>query len=285
MATAEYAELRPLLFSIAYRMVGSAGEAEDIVQEAFLRLHRREGEPVESARAWLTAVVTRLAIDHLRSARVQREAYVGPWLPEPIATDADPAVRAEQDDSLSIAFIAVLERLSPVERAVFLLREVFDYGYGEIAEIVGKSEDNCRQIFTRARRHVEAERPRFVVSRSEQEELTERFLAAAQNGDVDGLASLLAQDAVAYTDGGGKARAASQAIRGVRAVARFIALIAGRAEPGTTIRAADINGRPGRILIDPAGRPIGALVLDVADGAISRVDLVVNPDKLTRLAA
>jgi RNA polymerase sigma-70 factor, ECF subfamily len=285
MATAEYAELRPLLFSIAYRMVGSVGEAEDLVQEAFLRLHRREGEPVESARAWLTAVVTRLAIDHLRSARVQREAYVGPWLPEPIATDADPAVRAEQDDSLSIAFIAVLERLSPVERAVFLLREVFDYGYGEIAEIVGKSEDNCRQIFTRARRHVEAERPRFVVSRSEQEELTERFLAAAQNGDVDGLASLLAQDAVAYTDGGGKTRAASQPVHGALAIARFMALIAGRAEPGTDVRAADINGRPGRILIDPGGRPIGALVLDVADGAIRRIDLVVNPDKLARLSA
>jgi RNA polymerase sigma-70 factor (ECF subfamily) len=282
----DHAELRPLLFSIAYRMLGSAGEAEDIVQEAYLRFHRREGEQVESARAWLTTVVTRLAIDHLRSARVQREAYVGPWLPEPIAIDseADPAVRAEADDSLSIAFIAVLERLSPVERAVFLLREVFDYGYGEIAEIVGKSADNCRQIFTRARRHVEAERPRFVVTRREQEELTERFLAAAQNGDVDDLASMLAEDAVAYTDGGGKARAASRPVHGALGIARFVVLIAGRAEAGMEIRYADINGRPGRVLTDAAGNPIGALVLDVADGAIRRVDFVVNPDKLGRVS-
>jgi RNA polymerase sigma-70 factor (ECF subfamily) len=281
----DYAELRPLLFSIAYRMVGSAGEAEDLVQEAFLRFHRREGEPVESARGWLTTVVTRLAIDHLRSARVQREAYVGPWLPEPIATEPGPAEQAEQDDSLSIAFIAVLERLSPVERAVFLLREVFDYGYGEIAEIVGKSEDNCRQIFTRARKHVETERPRFVVSRRQQEELTERFIAAAQNGDVDDLATMLAQDAVAYTDGGGKARAASRPVHGAVGIARFMALIATRAEPGMEIRAADINGRPGRVLLDAAGTAIGALVLDVADGAIRRVDFIVNPDKLARVFA
>jgi RNA polymerase sigma-70 factor (ECF subfamily) len=281
----DYAELRPLLFSIAYRMVGSAGEAEDLVQEAFLRFHRREGEPVESARGWLTTVVTRLAIDHLRSARVQREAYVGPWLPEPIATEPGPAEQAEQDDSLSIAFIAVLERLSPVERAVFLLREVFDYGYGEIAEIVGKSEDNCRQIFTRARKHVETERPRFVVSRRQQEELTERFIAAAQNGDVDDLATMLAQDAVAYTDGGGKARAASRPVHGAVGIARFMALIATRAEPGMEIRAADINGRPGRVLLDATGTAIGALVLDVADGAIRRVDFVVNPDKLARVFA
>jgi RNA polymerase sigma-70 factor, ECF subfamily len=281
----DYAELRPLLFSIAYRMVGSAGEAEDLVQEAFLRFHRREGEPVESARGWLTTVVTRLAIDHLRSARVQREAYVGPWLPEPIATEPGPAEQAEQDDSLSIAFIAVLERLSPVERAVFLLREVFDYGYGEIAEIVGRSEDNCRQIFTRARKHVETERPRFVVSRRQQEELTERFIAAAQNGDVDDLATMLVQDAVAYTDGGGKARAASRPVHGAVGIARFMALIATRAEPGMEIRAADINGRPGRVLLDAAGTAIGALVLDVADGAIRRVDFIVNPDKLARVFA
>jgi RNA polymerase sigma-70 factor (ECF subfamily) len=287
MATASYAELRPLLFSIAYRMVGAVGEAEDIVQEAFLRYHRRGGEP-GSARAWLTTVTTRLAIDHLRSARAKREAYVGPWLPEPIVTDPteDPAAQSERADSLSIAFLAVLERLSPVERAVFLLREVFDYGYGEIAEIVERSEDNCRQIFARARKHVEAERPRFVVSREQQEELTNRFLAASREGDVEGLMKLLAEDAAAYTDGGGKARAASRPVHGRRAVARFMALIASRTPPsGLVVREVEINGRPGRLLFDGEGNAIGALVLDLADGAIRRVDFVVNPDKLSRVQA
>jgi RNA polymerase sigma-70 factor (ECF subfamily) len=285
MSTAAYADLRPLLFSIAYRMVGAVGEAEDIVQEAFLRYHRRAGE-AESARAWLTTVTTRLAIDHLRSARVKREAYVGPWLPEPIVTDPgeDPAARTELTDSLSVAFLAVLERLSPVERAVFLLREVFDYGYDEIAAIVERSEDNCRQIFVRARRHVETERPRFPVSREQEEELTSRFLAAAREGDADGLMKLLAEDAAAYTDGGGKAQAASQPVHGRRAVARFMVLIASRTPPGgMTVRPVEIGGRPGRLLADGDGRPLGTLVLDVAEGAIRRVDLVVNPDKLTRL--
>jgi RNA polymerase sigma-70 factor, ECF subfamily len=287
MATAAYANLRPLLFSIAYRMVGTVGEAEDIVQEAFLRYHRREGEP-ESARAWLTTVTTRLAIDHLRSARVKREAYVGPWLPEPIVSDPaeDPAARTELTDSLSVAFLAVLERLTPVERAVFLLREVFDYGYDEIAAIVERGEDNCRQIFVRARRHVEDERPRFPVSREQQDELTNRFLAAARDGDVDGLMKLLAEDAAAYTDGGGRAQAASRPVHGRRAVARFMALIASRTPPsGLDLREVEINSRPGRLLFDGEGNLIGALVLDLAEGAIRRVDIVVNPDKLGRAGA
>jgi RNA polymerase sigma-70 factor (ECF subfamily) len=278
-------DLRPLLFSIAYRMVGEVGQAEDLVQEALLRFHSLD-EPPQSARAWLTTVVTRLAIDYLRSARVRREAYVGPWLPEPVATEvrADPAASAELDDSLSIAFLAVLERLTPVERAVFLLREVFDYGYGEIAEIVERSEDNCRQIFVRARRHVEAERPRFPVSQEVHEELTARFLAAVGSGDIDGLMQMLAQDAVAYTDGGGKARAASQPVEGARAIARFVTLIATRGSEGMRIEPATVNGVPGRLLVEADGTVIGALAVDPGtDGLVRRVDLVVNPEKLTRV--
>jgi RNA polymerase sigma-70 factor (ECF subfamily) len=288
VVAAEYAQLRPLLFSIAYRMTGTAGDAEDIVQEAFLRYHGRDEETVvETPRAWLTTVTTRLAIDHLRSARVRREAYVGPWLPEPIATDVadDPGAQAELTDSLSLAFLAVLERLSPVERAVFLLREVFDYGFEEIARIVEKSEANCRQLLVRARRHVDAERPRFPVSPERREELTDRFLAACTSGDVEGLTAMLAADAAAYTDGGGKARAASKAVVGARAVARFMALIASRAEEGVEVRAAEINGQPGRLLVDAAGAVIGALVLDVDGDRVRRVDLVVNPEKLGRVAA
>src|SRR3954451_12370792 len=190
-----YEELRPLMFSIAYRMLGSAAEAEDIVQEAFLRFHRAtdEGEEVESPRAWLSAVTTRLSIDHLRSARVRREKYVGTWMPEPLLTDSVPDVaqHVEAADSLSLAFMVVLESLSPVERAVFLLREVFGYDYDEVAEVVGKSEDNTRQLAVRARRHLEDRKPRFEASRERREELAERFFAAAQEGDTDGLVELL----------------------------------------------------------------------------------------------
>ena len=228
-----YESLRPLLFSIAYRMVGSVSEAEDIVQEAYLRHHRavRESDTeVQAPKAWLSAVTTRLAIDHLRSARVRRETYVGPWLPEPLMTDPapDPSEQVELADSLSIAFLAVLESLSPVERAVYLLREVFGYGYDEIAGIVDRTEDNCRQLATRARRHVEAHRPRFAVPRERQEELTERFIEAVQTGDDDALVAMLAEDAVAYTDGGGKVRAAPRPIAGRDKVARFLTVTARR---------------------------------------------------------
>src|ERR671937_1358628 len=189
-------ELRPLLFSIAYRMLGSAGDAEDVVQEAFLRAERAEAEGarIESRRAFLTTVTTRLAIDQLRSARARRETYIGPWLPEPLLTSNEPdaAEHAEMADSLSMAFLVLLETLSPVERAVFLLREVFEYGYDEIAQIVGKTEANCRQIFARARRHIEASKPRFEPSAGEREELARRFFAACEQGDMEGLLELLA---------------------------------------------------------------------------------------------
>ncbi len=278
-----YEELRPLLFSIAYRMVGSASEAEDIVQEAFLRYHDRS-EEVEAPRAFLSTVTTRLAIDHLRSARVRRETYVGPWLPEPLVADAtgDPSAHAEIADSLSLAFLVLLENLTPLERAVFLLREVFGYSYEEIARIVDRSEDNCRQLATRARRHLDAERPRFEASREQREELTERFMQACETGDADGLIGLLAADVVAYTDGGGKARAAPRPIYGRDKVARFVRAISRpeRVPGGWSARPVDVNGQPGRLFLDGAGEPIGVLTLDVAEGMVQAVRIVANPDKL-----
>src|ERR687887_1442157 len=221
-----FEELRPLMFSIAYRMVGSVSEAEDIVQEAFLRFHRSfsDGE-AESPKAVLSTITTRLAIDHLRSARVRRERYVGEWLPEPLVTDAvpDAAEHAETADSLSMAFLVLLENLTPVERAVFLLREVFDYDYGEIATIVERSEDNCRQLYVRARRHIDEGRPRFEASRQQRDELAERFLAAAQQGNTNALIEMLAADVVVYGDGGGKAPSWPQPIYGRERVAKLMA--------------------------------------------------------------
>jgi RNA polymerase sigma factor (sigma-70 family) len=225
-------ELRPLLFSIAYRMIGSVSEAEDIVQEAFLRYHRAQPTDVESPKAYLSAVTTRLAIDHLRSARARREEYVGPWLPEPLLIDegaGDPSAHAELADSLSFAFLVLLERLSPVERAAFLLREVFAYPDDEIAEVIGKSEANTRQLVSRARRHADAERPRFEVDREAHEELTDRFIEATQNGDTEGLIELLAEDVYTYTDGGGKAQA-----RGARSTAASTSRGSWSASPAPT---------------------------------------------------
>ncbi|MEA2381884.1 MAG: hypothetical protein QOH72_1855 [Solirubrobacteraceae bacterium] len=285
-----YEALRPLLFSIAYRMVGSVSEAEDIVQEAFLRHHRavREGDTeVHAPKAWLAAVTTRLAIDHLRSARVRRETYVGPWLPEPLVTDPgpDPSERAELSDSLSMAFLTVLERLSPVERAVYLLREVFGYGYDDIAGIVDRSEGSCRQLATRARRHVEEHRPRFPVARERQEELTERFMHAVETGDADALVALLAKDAVAYTDGGGKVRAAPRPIVGREKVARFLVVTTrrGAAETPFTTRPAAVNGRPGRLIVGEDGTVRGVLELDISEAGIRAVNIVSNPDKLAHV--
>jgi RNA polymerase sigma-70 factor, ECF subfamily len=283
-----YRELRPLLFSIAYRMVGSVSEAEDLVQEAFLRLHRAlaDGAEIASPKAYLSAVTTRLAIDHLRSARVRRERYVGAWLPEPLVTgaEADPASHAETADSLSLAFLVLLERLSPLQRAVFLLHEVFGYGYAEIAGLVGRSEDNCRQIAARARRHVEAGRPRFESSRRQREELARRFFAAVEQGDTEGLVGLLADDVVMYGDGGGKAPALATPVHGATRVARFLVGLARRgAAAGIRIRPAEVNGHPGLLAIDPDGRLLGVLALDIADGGVQTVRSMVNPDKLRHL--
>ena len=276
-------DLRPLLFSLAYRMVGSAGEAEDLVQEAYLRFHRA-GADVDAPKAFLTTVVTRLAIDHLRSARVRREAYVGPWLPEPLVAVGPVDEGVERDETLSIAFLALLERLTPVERAVYVLHELFGYAHDEIAGIVEKSPANCRQILTRARRHVDAEKPRFEPSRERREALLSRFLAAVRLGDVDGLVGLLAADAVHYADGGGKAQATIKPIFGADKIARLWAALGTRPEE-YELRPVDVNGQPGVAGYDAAGTLVVVLTLDVADDRVRTVWAVVNPDKLARAAA
>jgi RNA polymerase sigma-70 factor (TIGR02957 family) len=284
-----FQELRPGAFAIAYRMLGSVSEAEDVVQEAFLRLHRtlREGERLESPRAYLSTMVTRLCIDQLRSARARRERYVGEWLPEPVVegADADPARHAEVADSLSLAFLVLLESLSPEQRAAFLLREVFDYPYDEIARIVGKSEDNARQLVTRARRHVEERRPRFEASRKRREALAQRFFAAATDGDLHALEELLAHDVMLHGDGGGKAPALAHPVHGRAKVARtLLAWFRATARiGGATLRSAEVNGQPGALVLDPEGRLVNVLALDVADGQIQAIRSIVNPDKLRHL--
>jgi RNA polymerase sigma-70 factor (ECF subfamily) len=286
---APYEDLRPLLFSIAYRMIGSVSEAEDIVQEAFLRIHRAEGEgtTVESPKAYLSSVTTRLSIDHLKSARVRREQYVGQWLPEPLLTDdsaPDAAAHAETADSLSMAFLVLLESLTPVERAVFLLREVFDYGYDEIARIVDRTEDNCRQLYVRARRHVDEGRPRFEASRKQRDELVERFFAAAERGDLAALEEMLAADVVVYGDGGGKAPSWPKPIVGRERVAKLIAGTLEQArEFGVKLRPAHINGQPGVMFLDDEERIGAVMCVDVADGLVQTIRGVTNPDKLEHL--
>jgi RNA polymerase sigma-70 factor, ECF subfamily len=283
--TAVYEDLRPLLFSIAYRMLGSAGDAEDVVQEAFIRYARAE-EEIESPRAWLSAATTRLAIDQLRSARMRREQYVGQWVPEPLLTDEvpGPADDAETADTISLAFLVLLESLSPVERAVFLLREVFAYDYGEIARIVGKSEENCRQIAVRARRAVDARRPRFEASRAEREELARRFIAAAQDGDTEGLIDLLSADVAFYGDGGGKTRAVRHPVYGRENVGKlFAAFVRIMQREGQRLEPAEVNGQPGARFYDRDGALVGVFSLDIADGAVQTVRSIVNPEKLAHL--
>ena len=289
MTQEEFDELRPSAFAIAYRMLGSVSEAEDVVQEAFLRLHRARvgGERIESPRAYLSTVVSRLSLDHLRSAMVRRETYVGEWLPEPLVSSADddPAHKAEIADSLSLAFLVLLESLSPEQRAAFLLREVFDEPYDRIAGIIGTSEQNARQLVTRARRHVDERRPRFEASREQREELASRFFAVVEEGDLEGLEELLAHDVVLHGDGGGNAPSIKRAVHGRSTVART--LIAGRRAGtrfgGFTWRREEINGQPGALFFDREGKLAGVMILEVADGQIQAVSSIVNPDKLQHL--
>src|SRR3954470_20469466 len=277
-----YEAIRPRLFAIAYRMLGSVGESEDIVQEALLRAHDASAE-IEIPEAWLTSVTTRLAIDHLLSARVRRETYVGPWLPEPLVEDSAPA-RAEEAESVTMAFLVLLERLTPVERAVFLLRDVFDYSFAEIAPIVEKSEANARQILVRARKAIDAERPRFEPSTQRRDELAARCLAAASDGDMDGLVSLLADDVTFYGDGGGKATAAPRPLVGPEVVAKFTTgLFRVGQRFNIETRPAIVNGQPGVVAYDAEGLVISALSIEIAHGAIVAVHSVVNPDKLGHL--
>jgi RNA polymerase sigma-70 factor, ECF subfamily len=288
--TEPHPELRPLLFSIAYRMIGSVSEAEDIVQEAFLRQERalRQGAEIDSPKAYLSAVVTRLSIDQLRSARARREVYVGQWLPEPLLTDddadLDPAFSAEQADSLSLAFLVLLEQLNPVERAVFLLHDVFGYGYDEIARTVDKGEANCRQLATRARRHIEEQKPRFEASREEREQLAARFFAAVSDGSVESLVELLAADVAVYGDGGGNAPSWPRPIFGRDRVSRLFAGM-GKLLGGyeMTIIPHDVNGQPGATIVDAENRIVNVMSLDIVDGVVQTIRSVVNPEKLRHL--
>ncbi|HKC27058.1 MAG TPA: RNA polymerase sigma-70 factor [Jatrophihabitans sp.] len=285
-----FTELRPLLFAIAYRMLGSVSDAEDIVQEAYLRYHRAlgDGTEIESTKAYLSAVVTRLAIDQLRSARVRRETYVGQWLPEPLLTDggaSDPATHAADADSLSMAFLLVLERLSPVERAVFLLHDVFRYEFGEIASMIGKSADNCRQIAVRARRRVAEERPRFEASRAERERLADRFVAALSDGDVNELLELLAADVVVTGDNGGMRPSWPHPIVGRDKVARLLAGVATqlRDMPGVAMSRVEVNGQPGLVVRDGDGQLVNVFSFDILDGAVQAIRSVISREKLGHL--
>jgi RNA polymerase sigma-70 factor (ECF subfamily) len=292
--TSRYTEYRPLMFSIAYRMTGSVSDAEDIVQEAFLRAGKDGGTDaeIESPKAYLATITTRLAIDHLRSARVRRESYVGTWLPEPLLasvqgtprTEPDPAELAETSDSLSMAFLVLLESLAPAERAVFLLREVFGYDYGEIAGITGKTEAACRQTFARARRRIDEERPRFETSRAEGEELTALFLAAADGGDMASLLERLAPDVVFYGDSGGKGESFISPVLGRDRVAQVIRFSFERTvQLGASLGAAWVNGQPGVLVRDADRDLIAVIVLDVLDGQVLAIRTVANPEKLRHL--
>jgi RNA polymerase sigma-70 factor, ECF subfamily len=284
-----YVDLRPLLFSIAYRMLGSVSEAEDVVQEAFVRYQRAIGDEtvIESPKAYLSAVVTRLAIDHLKSARVRRETYVGEWLPEPLVTDEganDPATLAERTDTLSMSFLVLLERLTPVERAIFLLHDVFDYDFEEVGRIVRKSPATCRQHAVRARRFISENRPRFDADHAERDELLRRFFAAAEGGDVDGLIEVLAEDAIVYGDGGGKVPQWYAPIVGAADVAKLFAVMGRQMRRlGATFERHLVNGQPGIIFRGPHGGVMSVMSFEVVDGRLKTIRSVVNPDKLGHL--
>ncbi|MEU0509225.1 MULTISPECIES: RNA polymerase sigma-70 factor [Amycolatopsis] len=282
----EFQELRPLLFSIAYRLLGSVSEAEDAVQETWLRFATSPTRP-ESIKAFLSATVSRIAIDVLRSARVRREEYVGPWFPEPLLADPyeDPQRAAELADSLSMAALLLLERLSPLERAVFVLREVFGFGFPEIASAVRRSEAACRQLAVRARRHVDAGRPRFEADRAKRDELAGRFLDAFRNGDVGALTSLLAADVQMIGDAGGKAPQWAERFTGAGAVAGVLAtLMPMFARIGAQVAVHPVNGQPGAIFRDRDGGLITSWAFDIADGVVQTIRTVNNPDKLGHLA-
>jgi RNA polymerase sigma-70 factor (ECF subfamily) len=286
--------LRRLAFEVGYRMLGSAAEADDVAQETLLRLH--SAAEADNDEAFATTVATRISIDVLRSARVRREQYVGEWLPEPLvelaatgavasaAAPPDPFARVASDETISLAFLALLERLSPEERAVLVLREAFGYGFDEIAAVLDKGEPACRQLLSRARRRVDADRPRFDADAERRDALAARFLDAARGGDLDGLVALLADDVVLVGDGGGKARALPRPFVGAEAVGKALSAFVriGLAQDVALV-AARVNGQPGLVARDSGGRPIAVMALDVADGRIARISSVVNPDKLVRL--
>jgi RNA polymerase sigma-70 factor (ECF subfamily) len=277
-------QYRPLMLSIAYRMLGSMTDAEDIVQEAFLRWVQAAPEEVQAPKAYLSTIVSRLSIDYLRSAKVKREVYVGQWLPEPILSEQlpDVATSIELHDTLSLAFMVLLESLTPTERAVFLLREVFDYDYSEIAIIVDKSEANCRQMVRRAKQYIAERRPRFPSTPEQQKYITEEFVHSCNTGDLQGLMKLLTSDIRLVSDGGGKVLAAVNPILGPSNVARFLFGILRKAPPGTTIRLGSVNQQPS-ILAYVDGKIFSVLLLDISADGIQSMQIVINPDKLARL--
>jgi RNA polymerase sigma-70 factor (ECF subfamily) len=282
---ATFEQYRGVLFSIAYRMLGSVADAEDMLQEAFVRWQQTSSDEIRSPRAFLVTIVTRLCINHLESARVRREQYVGEWLPEPLVTDpkSDPSHVLRVDESLSMAFLVLLERLTSIERAVFLLREIFEYEYSEIATILDQSEANCRQILRRARQHVSEARPRFKASSEERSNLLERFLRATSHGDMDGLVELLASDVVLHSDGGGKALAVPNLIFGSDKVARGILGSLEKLVPRNLLtRTVLINGQPG-IVSYLNGKPYSVLTLDTSEGRIWAIYVMTNPEKLAHL--
>jgi RNA polymerase sigma-70 factor (ECF subfamily) len=282
-STDVFTAVRPLLFSLAYRMLGSVMDAEDVVQDAFLRWQQADQTEVQVPQAWLTTVVTRLAINRLKSARSQRETYVGPWLPEPLVTVPDSSGQVELAESLSMAFLVLLERLTPVERAVFLLHEVFDLEYAEIATIVGKTEANCRQLVSRARKRIGDGPTRFEVDPSQAEQLAERFQAAAAGGDLDALVGLLAEDITLWADGGGKAPGAVlKPVHGAQAVARLVINRTRTAPADRIVRVVRVNGEAGAVIYS-AGEPRGTLVFEIRGGRIQTIYVIANPDKLQKL--
>jgi RNA polymerase sigma-70 factor (ECF subfamily) len=286
--TDPFEEYRSLLFAIAYRMLGSAMEAEDIVQEAYLRYRATPPESIRTLKSFLTTIVHHLCLDQLKSAQAQRENYVGPWLPEPVITGdgaslLSPLRQITDRESISMAFLVLLESLSPLERAVFLLREVFDYEYTEIAEITGRDEAACRQLFSRAKKHISEHRPRFPASPEAHAKMVGRFMEACVDGDMNGLMSLLAEDVTVWSDGGGKVSgAARQPIHGRDNVVRAIIGLLSRAEEGTTVEVIEANGLPA-LLARAKGKVVSVLMLEVSGDVIRAMRAVVNPDKLAHL--
>ena len=283
----QFEQYRPLMFSIAYRMLGSVTEAEDILQNAYLRYREMPVGSIASPKAFLSTVVTRLCLNYLQTAHVQRESYLGPWLPEPVLTEHDPqspTSQAERLESISMAFLVLLERLTPVERAVFLLREVFDYPYSDIAEIVGKDEVSCRQILSRAKKFIAASRPRFTPSTEQHQQLLQQFLDAVSEGDLDGLTQLLASDVTLWTDGGGKVRgAATRTLHGPKVVARFMIAVSQRyIQARFTTEITQVNGEPA-ILLRVDGHPFSVVSVTIAQQHIVDIRVIANPDKLRHL--
>ncbi len=280
--TTKFETYRPLMFSIAYRMLGSATEAEDIVQEAYLRYQAAKTDEIVSHKAFLSTIVTRLCLNQLQSAHMQRETYVGPWLPEPILSDqvSIPAQQAELHESISMAFLTILEELSPLERAVFLLREVFDYEYAEVAEIIGKEETACRQLFSRARKHITEHRPRYKPSPEAHRQILDQFIQAVGTGELDGFVQLLSDDVIMWADGGGKTRgAALYPLYGRNAVGQFI-LASGRLAPANaSVEVADVNGEQA-VVLRTGGKAFIVLFIEVSQGQVHEIRIVGNPDKL-----